>query len=143
MAQRLVRRLCPECRKEYTLNADELKSLKTNYDMERIFEVIARSGAVKMGKNEKAGDDKWGKIKLFKAVGCEQCNNEGYHGRLGIYEVLEVDAEIERMISQKATEEEIENKAKEKGMLTMVEDGFIKAAEGATSVEELLRVTRE
>jgi type IV pilus assembly protein PilB len=143
MAQRLVRRLCPECRKEYCLSPDELKSLEANYNMKRILEVIKKSGAVKLGKNEKAEDNDWKKIKFFKAVGCEQCGNEGYHGRLGIYEVLEVDDEIERMISQKATEEEIENKAKEKGMLTMVEDGFIKAAEGATSVEELLRVTRE
>jgi len=143
MAQRLVRRLCPECRKEYFLNADELNSLKANYDMGGILEAIKKSGVVKMKKEEKEGDDEWKKIKFFKAVGCEQCGNEGYHGRLGIYEVLEVDDEIERMISQKATEEEIETKAKEKGMLTMVEDGFIKAAEGATSVEELLRVTRE
>jgi len=143
MAQRLVRRLCPECRKEYFLNADELNSLKANYDMGGILEAIKKSGVVKMKKEEKEGDDEWKKIKFFKAVGCEQCGNEGYHSRLGIYEVLEVDDEIERMISQKATEEEIETKAKEKGMLTMVEDGFIKATEGATSVEELLRVTRE
>ncbi|MBU2028671.1 Flp pilus assembly complex ATPase component TadA [Patescibacteria group bacterium] len=143
MAQRLVRRLCPECRKEYFLSQDELKNLEDNYDMARIFEIINKSGVVKTEKNGAKGDENWGKIKFFKAVGCEQCGNEGYHGRLGIYEVLEVDNEIERMISQKVSTEEMENKAKEKGMLTMVEDGFIKAAEGATSLEELLRVTRE
>lgn len=143
MAQRLVRRLCSECRKEYSLSQDELKNLKDNYDMERIFEIINKSGVIKKEKNGVKGNGDWGKIKFFKAVGCEQCGNEGYHGRLGIYEVLEVDDEMEKMISQKATEEEAENKAKEKGMLTMVEDGFIKAAEGATSIEELLRVTRE
>jgi type IV pilus assembly protein PilB len=143
MAQRLVRRLCPECRKEYFLSQDELKNLKDNYDIDRILEVIQKNGTAKTEKNEKSGDDEWKKIKFFKAAGCEQCGNEGYHGRLGIYEVLEVDDEIEKMISQKASTEEIENKAKEKGMLTMVEDGFIKAAQGATSLEELLRVTRE
>jgi len=143
MAQRLVRRLCPECRKEYFLSQDELKNLKDNYDTDRILGVIQENRAEKAEKNEKSGDDEWKKIKFFKAVGCEQCGNEGYHGRLGIYEVLEVDDEMERMISQKASREEIENKAKEKGMLTMVEDGFIKAAQGATSLEELLRVTRE
>jgi type IV pilus assembly protein PilB len=143
MAQRLVRRLCPECRKEYFLSQDELKNLKDNYDMERILEMINKSGVVKTEKIETKGDENWKKIKFFKAVGCEQCEKEGYHGRLGIYEVLEVDDEIEKMISQKSSKEEIENKAKAKGMLTMVEDGFIKAAEGATSLEELLRVTRE
>ena len=143
MAQRLVRRLCPECRKEYFLSQDELKNLKDNYDMDRILGVIQENRAEKAEKNEKSGDDEWKKIKFFKAAGCEQCGNEGYHGRLGIYEVLEVDDEMEKMISQKASTEEIENKAKEKGMLTMVEDGFIKATQGATSLEELLRVTRE
>jgi type IV pilus assembly protein PilB len=143
MAQRLVRRLCPECRKEYFLSQDELKNLKDNYNMERILEMINKSGVIKAEKIEVRGDENWKKIKFFKAVGCEQCENEGYHGRLGIYEVLEVDDEIEKMISQKSSKEEIENKAKVKGMLTMVEDGFIKAAEGATSLEELLRVTRE
>lgn len=143
IAQRLVRRLCSECRKEYFLSQDELNNLKNNYDTERILEIISKDGTAKTEKNEEKGDENWKKIKFFKAVGCEQCGNEGYHGRLGIYEVLEVDNEIEKMISQKASKEEIENKAKEKGMFTLVEDGFIKAAEGATSLEELLRVTRE
>ena len=71
------------------------------------------------------------------------CNDEGYKGRLGIYEVLENSEEIEKLITQAASAETIEKKAIELGMLTMVEDGFVKAAQGVTSIEEVLRVTKE
>ncbi len=143
IAQRLVRRLCSGCRKEYFLDPGEIKSLKVNYDMDRIFEVIAKSGTIKAEKDWEKGDEKWKKVKFYKPGKCEQCGNEGYKGRAGIYEVLEVDDEMEKMISQKASKEDIEKKATEKGMLTMVEDGFVKAAQGLTSIEELLRVTKE
>lgn len=144
IAQRLVRKLCPDCRKEYKLNSDDVKNLEDNYDMERVFTVIANGGNIKEkpAANSK-GKSKWNNVKFYKAEGCEQCNKEGYKGRMGIYEVLEVDDDMKKMISQKASSEEIEKVAKEKGMLMMVEDGFSKAAQGLTSVEEILRVTRE
>jgi len=144
IAQRLVRRLCPECRKEYKLSADELKNLQNNYDMERIFTVIANQGNLNEKPNPGSKEKgKWGGVKFYKSSGCEQCNKEGYKGRMGIYEVLEVDDDIKKMISQRAPSEVIEKASKEKGMTTMVEDGFIKAAQGLTAVEEILRVTRE
>jgi general secretion pathway protein E len=68
---------------------------------------------------------------------------EGYRGRNGIYEVLEIDEEIRKMISQRASAHDIETKARESGMLTMIEDGFAKCIQGITSVEEILRVTKE
>ena len=144
VAQRLVRRLCPDCRKECKLSTDELKNLQDNYDMDRILDVILSEQKKKDGEAPLSkGKSRWNEIKFYKAVGCEQCNKEGYKGRLGIYEVLEVDDDIQRMISQKSPAEEIEKAAKNKGMLTMVEDGFSKAAQGMTSIEEILRVTRE
>ena len=85
---------------------------------------------------------KWNKIKLYRPNGCKQCTG-GYRGRIGIFEVLEVGEEIKKMVSQRASAEEIEKKAREEGMLTMVEDGFVKVIQGATSVEEILRVTKE
>jgi len=144
IAQRLVRKLCPDCRKEYILSSEEIKNLEGNYDMERIFEVITMEHQAKEEKNSNSKEkSKWKEIKFYKPGGCEQCSKEGYKGRVGIYEVLEVDDDMKKMISQKAPAEEFEKAAKAKGMLTMVEDGFAKAAQGMTSVEEILRVTRE
>jgi len=140
IAQRLVRKLCPDCKKEYKMTAKELEALNESYDMQSILKVIKKSDIVKGLVGEAAT---WEDIKLYKSVGCEQCSKEGYKGRNGIYEVLEVDDEMEKMISQKAPTEEMEAKAKEKGMMTMVEDGFAKAVSGITSVEEILRVTKE
>jgi type IV pilus assembly protein PilB len=140
MAQRLVRRLCQDCKKEYTMSDKELKTLKDNYDMDSIL-VTIRENDLLAGRL-KAKDD-WEDIKLYQPVGCEQCNHEGYRGRSGIFEVLPVTDDIKKMITQKATSEELEIKAKEKGMLTMIDDGFIKAILGVTSVEEILRVTKE
>jgi len=140
IAQRLVRRLCPDCRKEYVLDEKMLKTLGENYDMDNILEVIKKSGILKGTVGEK---DKWSDIKLHQIGGCEQCGGSGYHGRIGIFEVLEVDDDMKKMVSQKASTEEIEIVAKEKGMLTMVEDGFVKTIQGITSIEEVLRVTQE
>lgn len=140
IAQRLVRKLCPDCRKEYKMNDKILKNFEEAFDMDAILKNLRKIEILKGKLDEKA---KWMDIKFFKPAGCEQCSGTGYKGRLGIYEVLEVDDEIEKMISQKAEANDMENKAKEKGMLTMVEDGFAKAIQGITSVEEVLRVTKE
>ncbi|MEI7426186.1 MAG: ATPase, T2SS/T4P/T4SS family [Candidatus Moraniibacteriota bacterium] len=139
IAQRLVRKICHDCRVEYKLNEKELKALEKNYEMEKILEVIKKSGL--FGDNIKA-KDKWKDIKLYKAKGCEQCLG-GYHGRNGIYEVLEINEEIRKIISQRASSHDIETKARENGMLTMIEDGFSKCIQGITTVEEILRVTKE
>jgi type II secretory ATPase GspE/PulE/Tfp pilus assembly ATPase PilB-like protein len=140
MAQRLVRKLCPDCRKEYKLSDKDLESLKGNFDLDELLKIIKGAGILKGKLGEK---DQWQDIKFFRPVGCEQCSKTGYHGRLGIFEVLEADEEICKMVSQKATAEDLEIKAKSKGMLTMVEDGFMKAMQGITSIEEILRVTKE
>lgn len=139
VAQRLVRKLCPDCRKEFKMSEKELKNFKENYKIEEILEAIKKSKLLGKGLEEK---DQWKDLKLFKPQGCEQCH-EGYRGRSGIFEVLEVNDDIKKMISQKATSAEIEEKAKLQGMLTMVEDGFSKVIQGITSLEEILRVTKE
>ncbi len=138
IAQRLVRKLCQDCKKEYQLNPKEIKSLAENYDTEEIIAHMREDKSLKLD-----GKAKWDDVKFYKASGCDQCNHEGYRGRVGIFEVLDVDDDIQKMISQRMTAEEIEKRAKEKGMSTMVEDGFLKAAQGITSVEEILRVTKE
>ncbi|HAT73938.1 MAG: Type II secretion system protein E [Candidatus Moranbacteria bacterium GW2011_GWF2_36_839] len=140
IAQRLIRKLCNECKEEYILEKKELETLRSNYEMDSILEVLKKNAATKDKINS---EDKWENIKFYKPKGCSQCGKEGYHGRNGIFEVLEIDEEIRKMISQNSPAEELERKAKEKGMLSMIEDGFSKAILGITSIEEILRVTKE
>jgi type IV pilus assembly protein PilB len=140
IAQRLVRKLCNECRTTYTLQEKEIKALEMSFDLDELLEVLKKSPQL---KGKIGAKDSWKSIELFRAKGCEQCNNEGYRGRLGIYEVLEVDEEIGKLINENAPSDNIEKKAREKGMQTMSEDGFIKVAQGITTIEEVLRVTKE
>ncbi len=136
IAQRLVRRLCVECRKSYKLDAKEVETLEKSYDTNAILETLYKIGGLKSGT-------KWSDVELFKPEGCSQCNNSGYKGRGGIYEVFEITEEIEKMITQNATSDAMEKKAREGGMVTMVEDGFYKVVQGFTSIEEVMRVTKE
>ena len=140
IAQRLVRKLCNDCKEEYILEKKELETLMNNYDMNNILEILRKNETTKDKIKEK---DSWSDIKFYKSKGCNQCNGEGYRGRNGIFEVLEVDEEIRKMISQNSSSEELEKKSKENGMLSMIEDGFQKAILGITSIEEILRVTKE
>ncbi len=87
---------------------------------------------------------KGGEFLLYKAgPGCDECGGNAYTGRMGIYEVLEVDETLQSMITAHATSEEIQGAAIKAGMLTMQQDGFVKALRGLTTIEEILRVTRE
>jgi type IV pilus assembly protein PilB len=89
-------------------------------------------------------DLKAGQFMLYKAgPGCEACGGLGYQGRMGIYEVLEVEEAISKMIVGRATSDDIQMAAVRAGMLTMQQDGFVKALQGKTTIEEILRVTRE
>ncbi len=136
IAQRLVRRLCVECREAYKLNAKEVETLSKNYEVNAILETLYRMDALKSGT-------KWTDVELFRPGGCSQCNGTGYKGRGGIYEVFDITEEIEKLITQNATSDAMERKAREDGMVTMVEDGFFKVVQGFTSVEEVMRVTQE
>ena len=140
IAQRLVRKLCPECRQEYTLTDKEIKTLKNSVNLDEILKYL--KGNKESGKIIKSGA-KWPDIKFYKAKGCEQCSNEGYYEKVGIFEVLETSEEIEKLIVASSPAETIEKAARKKGMATMIEDGFLKAARGITSIEEVLRVTKE
>ncbi|MBL7155409.1 MAG: type II/IV secretion system protein, partial [Candidatus Portnoybacteria bacterium] len=135
IAQRLVRRLCPETKQKYKLNSAEFKSLQEQFNLERIFKIL---------KEEKILPSKadWSSLEFYRPGKSEKCP-DGYKGRLGIYEVLEVSEIIKDLIIKEATSGQIEEQAKKEGLLTMFEDGFIKAAQGLTSIEEILRVAKE
>jgi len=82
------------------------------------------------------------KLKFYKGKGCEACQGLGYHGRVGIYEIFTIVGEIEKTISQGETSEyKMKELAKKQGMITMVQDGLLKALEGVTTVKEVFRVT--
>ena len=80
---------------------------------------------------------------FYKGKGCEKCNNTGYKGRISVNEVLVIDNNIRNLINKKATATEIKEEAKKQGMTTMLQDGFNKAKEGITTIEEILRMLHE
>jgi type II secretory ATPase GspE/PulE/Tfp pilus assembly ATPase PilB-like protein len=94
IAQRLVRRLCVECRKSYQLDAKEIESLGKLYQLDTILTVLKQNP---MSKKYVEKAKNWEDVEFFKAVGCEQCNNEGYRGRVGVYEVLAMDTDIRKL----------------------------------------------
>ncbi len=140
IAQRLVRKLCPECRKPYQLDPKEAESFGKHIDIGEVVAYLrsAEAGGSARGKSMSLSD-----FTFYRPGGCEQCGGEGYRGRVGIYEVLEMDTDIQKLVAQSGTSEEIESKAKQNGMLSMPMDGFGKAAAGITTLEEVLRVTKE
>lgn len=82
-------------------------------------------------------------MKFFHGQGCDKCSNTGYKGRIGVHEILEVTEDIAEMIVKHATTQGIQEVAEQKGMVVMWEDGFIKAVQGVTTIDEILRVTKE
>lgn len=140
IGQRLVRRLCNECKTQYTLNEKEIKTLSASYNMDNILEVLKKAPEL---QGVVTGKNTWKNIVFYRPKGCEKCSNEGYHGRLGIYEVLEMNEEMGKLVTSNASADDIDRKARENGMRTMHEDGFVKAVQGATSLEEIIRVTKE
>lgn len=140
IAQRLVRRLCAECLEEYHMKKAEVTTLGKTFNLEEIMMSLKKESQM---KEKLANVSDWESIPFFRAKGCDQCGGEGYRGRVGIYEVFEMTSDIRRLVMESATSEMLEKAARDAGMLTMVEDGFLKAILGATSVEEILRVTKE
>ncbi len=121
IGQRLVRKICNECKEEKVITEEEHKRL-----LETISDTILLENR-----------------NYFKGRGCESCNGTGYKGRLVIAEVLVADEEIRTAILSKASSSEIKKIAMKNGMVTMLQDGFKKVILGLTTIEEVLRVTHE
>lgn len=139
IAQRLVRRLCVECKKSYQLDSKEVDSLGKLYNLEALMTFLKKDP---LAKKQMDKVSKWEDITMYKAVGCDQCNG-GYKGRIGIYEVLEMESNIRKLVTQSAATEALEEAARGNGMATMVEDGFLKITMGTTSLEEVMGATKE
>ena len=141
VSQRLVRKICPECKKEYVLDKDTYNSISQNFDVDSMAEIFRKEKIVK--KEYKSNEEMWLNLKFFKGEGCDKCRKEGYKGRVGVFEVLEISDKIAKLINNRAIVSEIEEEGIKEGMTTMIEDGFIKAAQGITTIEEVMRVTKE
>jgi type II secretory ATPase GspE/PulE/Tfp pilus assembly ATPase PilB-like protein len=126
MAQRLARKLCPECKKEHILSEEEKQKVS------QILESLPES------EKQKVDFDN---LSLFKSEGCSECSNLGYKGRIGLFEMFNMSPEIEKIIlSGEVSEYKIAEEAKKDGMISMVQDGVLKALSGVTSLEEVYRV---
>ncbi len=142
IGQRLVRRLVPEDCEEYTPNDEERKeiervfNLKTKTDWDNLLKQVQQA-------QEEFGRPKSAKLTLWRPKKDLKGDKTGYKGRMGIYEVLTNTIGVQNLIVSNATSDEIQERAISEGMLTMQLDGLIKAMIGMTSIEEILRVTRE
>ncbi len=152
LGQRLVRQVCQECRIEYKPDESEMAEIKKMFSLTKpdSFAKLSELEAVALKENLGAKDstlstDNKRILRLWKAKedGCDACSGIGYRGRFGIYEVLENSQDIQHMIMSNTTSDVIEDKSIEAGMVTMQMDGLIKALRGKTTIEEILRVTRD
>ncbi|MCX6781788.1 MAG: ATPase, T2SS/T4P/T4SS family [Candidatus Magasanikbacteria bacterium] len=137
VAQRLLRKICTFCKSEFKLDKNSLNELAKVFGVEKILNLFKQAGVLK------AGETSLEEITFYQGAGCAKCNQSGYKGRLGIYEVLEMNNEITKKINEHATAAELKTIAQKFGMLTMSEDGLIKAKMGITSISEILRVTKD
>lgn len=130
IAQRLVRKLCNYCKKEKTATEKEMKTIKGISD-------TAKSNDKDFVKY---GVDANSLFKIYEAVGCDKCNKTGYKGRMGIFEAIRNDKNIEKIITGNPSEREIKMIQAKQGSLTMREDGIVKVLKGITSMEEVASV---
>ena len=119
LAQRLVRKLCPKCKEEYTLTREEMLKILPDFPVDEYPQET---------------------YKIYKPKGCLTCNNTGYKGREAVFEFLTVTEEMKKLILDRANGAQIKRLAMEQGMFTLKNEGIYKVMEGKTSIEELLRV---
>ena len=133
IAQRLVRRLCPGA-DEYSLDRAEIENLSKRYNTNKILNILKKEKVIRENQS-------WENVKFGMPKETENCP-EGYKSRCGISEVLEINESVKELIMKEETADRIQERAEKEGMITILEDGFIKAARRTTSLEEVFRVTR-
>jgi len=135
LAQRLARKLDPQSREKYKLSKNDVDEMKKDINLDELLKIL---------KKEKIVPDNaaWETIDFYRPGSSKNCP-DGYRDRIGIREVLEISDSIKEMIVKRTTADQIEIQARKEGMITMLEDGFVKAVQGLTSLEEIMRITRE
>ncbi len=129
IAQRLVRKLCPYCKKKLEARKETKKLLLK--EIETFPSIIKKS--IKIPET----------FYIYQSVGCKRCNNVGYSGRIGIFEILEMTSQLAEIIIKEASEAKIKEEANRQAMVTMKQDGVLKVLDGITSYEEILRVAED
>ena len=150
IGQRLVRRLCQSCRQAYTPSQEELNYITQMFNitpesMPHLHELEEQAASESIGGDTPMGTTDATIVQLWKPSpeGCDECGHNGFKGRVGIYEVLGISVAIQKMITANATSNDIQAQAISEGMITMQMDGLIKSFRGVTTIEEILRATRE
>jgi type II secretory ATPase GspE/PulE/Tfp pilus assembly ATPase PilB-like protein len=151
VGQRLVRKLCLTCREQYVPEKQEVSqfvglfNLRSDQSFSHIHELEQQAIAQELGGDTPAGTTETTITALWRAnpKGCEECDHTGYKGRIGIYEVLGNTIPVQKMIVNNATSTQIQDQAILEGMTTMQTDGLVKAIRGSTTLQEVLRVTKE
>ena len=133
IAQRLVRKVCPYCKEGYHLSKNAIADIEKQLD---ITGILAKLEKEKIIESEDALET----ITFYRGKGCKRCNNSGYKGRVGVYETLEMTPEMAELTLNTVDTTAIKKLAEKQGMITLVEDGFIKAVNGVTNLEEVMRV---
>jgi general secretion pathway protein E len=145
LAQRLVRRLCPDCRDPYTPLPELAAKIREAGLMPMTGADAVSQPVIAVGTEADQGrlETSAAPLQLYRAVGCKACNHSGYRGRLVIAEVLQMSDRIRQAVLAHATAGEIHRIAVDEGMATMYRDGLRKAVDGRTTVEEVIRVAED
>jgi len=155
VAQRLPRRICTDCMEAYPAPPAVVRDIEQVLGEKQKFDLVPYLQRVYESKRASADEQQLTMrppeigangepvIYLYRGKGCDKCGGMGYSGRVGIFEVLDVSEKISRMIMDNTSADEIRDVAVEEGMLTMLQDGYLKALEGITTLEEVLRVSKE
>jgi type IV pilus assembly protein PilB len=151
LAQRLLRRICPNCKTKYEPDDLELDAAKVKRDMtfrDLRFTEEALQGAKSRATKEAAPfltnlnlDTKFGELPYFKGTGCDNCNGTGLKGRQGLYEVMFMTPKLRKLILMNVGAAEIKDGAVDEGMLTLRMDGWLKVLKGITTLEQVIRET--
>lgn len=136
IAQRLVRKVCPYCKEGYHLSKKAIEDIEKQLDIAGMLTELEKEKIIKSEEN-------LGSITFFRGKGCNRCNNSGYKGRLGVYETLEMTPEMAELTTNTVDSVTLKKQAEKQGMISLIEDGFIKAVSGITNLEEVMRVTQE
>lgn len=137
LAQRLVRVICKDCQAPMEIDKATNDALEKLFHLDKLLPVMIREGVAS------AKTKSFKELKFFHGQGCDKCNHSGYKGRVGIHEILEITPTIADMIMQRKSSGEIQDQAEKDEMVLLWQDGFIKAVQGITTIEEILRVSKE
>lgn len=137
MGQRLVRVLCPDCKERVKPDEVLINNITSQFNETKILNVLEQEKLITNKVKSLA------ELDFFHGKGCPKCNNSGYRTRIGIHEIMEVSEAVADSILKRQSAQETQEIAEKEGMVLMWEDGFIKAVQGITTVDEVLRVSKE